>query len=349
MALIIESAGLFTTVQDLGRPGYRHQGVPPSGAMDPLRIQLANLLVGNALQDAALEITLSGPTIRFTNDAIVALTGADLSPMLNGQPVDMDRPFVVTSGSRLSFGALKRGARTYMSISGGIDVPLVLGSRSTYVPAKLGGFEGRPLKAGDVLNVRPSSYSMVRQTENSRMFQGCFRTRLSNEWSPTLHRLYTLRVLSGPEWPLLSETEQNVLLHRIFYLTSQSSRMGYRFKMSAEDNDLDAHVLQKSTMNTYTMQSSAVDFGTIQLPSLAEPILLMADHQTTGGYPRVLQLIQADIPLAAQLKPGDAVNFILVRREEAYQAWLKHVRALNMVKAGLKLCLLQNQHMYAVR
>lgn len=328
MALIIESAGMFTTVQDLGRPGYRHQGVPPAGAMDPLRIQLANLLVGNAPQDAALEITLSGPTIRFTDDYVIALTGADLSPVLNGKPIDMDRAFFIKAGSQLTFGALKRGARTYMAVRGGIDVPVVLGSRSTYVPAKFGGFEGRALKPGDVLNVRPTGSTL----------QGCFRKRLSHEWVPAPHKLYSLRVLSGPEWSILSKSEQNTVLDRLFYLTPQSSRIGYRFKMSLEDNDTLPHIPQASNTSSYTMKSSAVDFGTIQLPSLEEPILLMADHQTTGGYPRVLQLIQADIPLAAQLKPGDAVHFVLVRQEEAYQAWITQVRALRMVMAGLKLC-----------
>jgi antagonist of KipI len=307
--LRIMKPGMLTTVQDGGRPGHQHIGVTVGGAMDPRAIRTANILVGNARDAAALEVTLLGPTIEFDGDAVIALAGGDLDPRIDHAPVPMGAPLLVREGSRLSFGHRRSGCRAYISFAGGVDVPVVLGGRGTDITAKFGGHDGRPLRAGDVLKIgAPSGLSAA--------IQGVIRSspELAAGFDPVDseagHRLPpSVRILPGPEYDLLTAASRDALFSEEFAVSPDSNRMGYR--LSGPRLTLGGAV---------EMRSSPVALGVIQLPRGGDPILLMADRQTTGGYPRVAAAITPDIPILAQLAPGDRLTFVETTLDAAIQA-----------------------------
>jgi len=296
-AVTILAAGLFTTIQDLGRPGHRAAGVPLSGAVDPAALRAANRLVGNAAGAAALEVTLLGPTLRFDRDAVIALTGAAFP----GLPAGVAQP--VSAGETLTLGHATSGCRGYLAIAGGIDVPLVLGSRSTLVAARLGGLRGLPLAAGDTLAVAAGQASPA----GGRLPPLSPRAAGSRT---------VLRMIPGEQFDRCG-TAIWTATHTV---SSRSDRMGVR---------LDGVPLGGGEPPG-AARPVAVLPGTVQLPPDGRPIVLLADGQTTGGYPVIGTVIAADLPLLAQLRPQDAVGWRPTTVAEAHAA----LRAAGLASGG---------------
>ena len=319
MSLRVESFGLFSTLQDLGRRGFQHLGVGPSGVMDEASHRLANLLLGNPAQAPTLEMTLTGPNLQFETETMITLCGADLSPTIEGLPVPLWRPVLVRADTQLRFGRPVQGTRCYLGVEGGFRVPSVMGSASTHLSAGFGGFQGRPLKIGDRLETGSCAgdcYPTLRKRfhQSQRPFLGLYWFA---PWTRELDfiRPATLRIIPGPQWPLLTNESRQSLLETTFKVAPSSDRMGIRMqgpKLSLE------HPLE--------MVSSGVATGTLQLPPDGSLILLMADRQTTGGYPRLGEVASVDLPRAAQIRPGESLRFSPISLEEA-QALLLHREA----------------------
>ena len=291
--------GLLTTVQDVGRIGYQRFGMPVSGAMDHLALLIANRLVGNPDKTAALEFTLQGPELFFEAGATCAITGGDFSPALDQIAVQNWKPFSIQAGSTLSFGKRKSGARGYIALSGGLDVPEILGSRSTHLRSQTGGFKGRALQKDDVLTYRNSSCSLTQYLDRT----------VTPDILSIYHSNARIRAVRGPHADLFASEALDNLQRHDFRLSPQSDRMGYRLLGIPLAHAKSPHIL-----------SEAVPLGAIQVPANQQPILLMADRQTTGGYPIIAVVISADIPLAAQLMPGDTLQFQMVTVKEAEEA-----------------------------
>jgi len=294
--------GLFTTIQDQGRWGYQAYGVGIAGALDPFALSAANLLVGNPEGAAGLEITLQGPTLKFQREAAVAITGADLDPKVDDQSIPLWACVLVPSGSTLSFQGRKSGVRAYLAVSGGMDVPRVMGSRSTYLLGKFGGLEGRALRAQDLLPMGISS-------GNSRDFVG---RSFPGELRPPYRKNPTLRVVMGPFDEFFSEEGKKRFLSTPYAITAQSDRMGYRLQGMPITRQKKEELITCGLAN-----------GTIQVPPNGQPILLLVDRQTIGGYPIIATLIHADLPLVAQGAPGDELRFSVVSPEEGRQAYIR--------------------------
>jgi len=294
--------GLLTTVQDLGRRGYQEFGVGVAGALDPFALSAANLLVGNPEGAAGLEITLLGPTLKFHRDTIFSLAGADLDPRLDGEPIANWTCHFGPSGSILSFKTKRCGLRTYLAVSGGIDVPLIMGSRSTYLLGKFGGLEGRALKYGDFLPI-------LSPPGNCRDHVGMV---FPEEFRPPYRKNPTLRVILGPFHDFFTEDSVHLFLSTPYGITPESDRMGYRLQGAPLQRQKPEELISCGLAN-----------GTIQVPPNGQPILLLAERQTIGGYPIVATAIHADLPLAAQCVPGDELRFSPVSIEEAQEAYLQ--------------------------
>ena len=336
MSLRILRPGLLTTVQDLGRYGYQQDGILVSGAMDALALRVANLLVGNAETAAGLEITLLGPRIRFEADHLLALTGAQLAPTLNGRPVGQNRAVWVAAGTELAFGPARAGCRAYLAVAGGAAVPLVLGSRSTYLRAGFGGHEGRALRAGDELAVgEPSDLSarllqrLVGPDATSAASHAAAGTVASGftpgpDLCPVPAAQPGLRAVRGPEYVQFSPASQHAFWAEPFTITAEADRMGYR---------LSGPPLQR--LAETELLSSAVTFGTVQVPAGGQPIVLLADHQTTGGYPRIAQIVSADFSGLAQARPGQPLRFREVSLAEAQVLYLAQEQRLRALRQAL--------------
>ncbi|UOQ97759.1 biotin-dependent carboxyltransferase family protein [Hymenobacter sp. 5317J-9] len=330
MSISILRPGLLTTVQDLGRHGYQKDGILVSGATDAVSLRVANLLVGNTEDAAGLEITLLGPRLRFDADHLIALTGAHLSPTLDGQPVGLNRPVWVAAGTELAFGTAVAGSRSYLAVAGGLAVAPVLGSRSTYLRAGFGGLEGRALRAGDHLPCAAPS-ATGRQLMAALAAAAASATWAQARWAPgpalcpVPRASPVVRAVVGPEYGQFSVESQQAFWQQPFTVTPEADRMGYR--------------LQGPTLTRHTaaeLLSSAVTFGTVQVPAGGQPILLMADHQTTGGYPRLAQVITADFSVLAQLRPGQTVRFAEVALAEAQALYLAQERRLRALRQAVE-------------
>jgi antagonist of KipI len=307
-SIIIKSAGMLTTVQDQGRYGYQRYGMPVSGAMDIFSYELANLLVGNKVYEACLETTITGPEILFTDAGAVALCGADMGPLKNGMPVSMNKTLKIKSGDMLSFRGLKNGCRCYIAFAGGINVPPVMGSRSTYLRAKTGGFGGRALKSGDELALGESEKE-IRILEIPGKLLLPFKSS------------QTIRICPGPEINRFGLEGLQELLTSEYTVTDHSDRMGYR---------LAGNIIKHKSSNADII-SAGISAGTIQIPGDGQPVILMADRQTTGGYSRIANVISADLTLLAQMIPGDRILFREISLKEAqalYIARKKIIREL---------------------
>jgi antagonist of KipI len=315
MSLLVETPGLLTTVQDLGRRGFQHLGVGPGGVMDPVSHRLANLLVGNPESAATLEITLAGPSLRFETDALIALGGADLAPTIEEQPVRLWRPTLVRAGARLAFGAPRQGCRCYLALAGGFRLPRVMDSASTSLAAGFGGFQGRALKRGDRLDGVPCPRE--RYPSLWQRFDRGLQTCLALDWFPAWYRELDflrpagLRLIPGPQWPALTAEARRALLEDSFQVASNSDRMGIRLRGP-----------RLALERPMEMLSAGVATGTLQLPPDGSPILLMADRQTTGGYPRLGELAGVDLAKAAQLCASDPVRFTAITLEAAQELLL---------------------------
>ncbi|TPG65403.1 biotin-dependent carboxyltransferase family protein [Hymenobacter nivis] len=329
MSLSILHPGLLTTVQDLGRPGYQHAGVVVGGALDAGALRVANLLVGNADGAAGLEITLRGPHLRFDAGTLLALTGADLSPTLDGQPVKMNRPTWAPASAVLAFGAPRAGCRAYLAVAGGIAVAPVLGSRATYLRAGLGGWHGRALQAGDLLPVGqplPTGQRIAAELAESRVTITQASWTPGRQLCPVPRPSPIIRAVRGPEYGQFAAASQRAFWDEPFAITAAADRMGYRLQGPALRRLTDAELL-----------SSAVTHGTVQVPAGGQPIVLLADRQTTGGYPRLAQVITADFGALAQAAPGQALRFQEVSLVEAQALYLAQERALRALPGAIRL------------
>jgi KipI family sensor histidine kinase inhibitor len=314
-ALEVVAPGVQTTVQDLGRTGYARFGVPPAGAMDPFAARAANRLVGNADDAAGLEITLAGPTIRFGEDTLFAVAGADLSPRLEGNEVPGWTAGRATGGATLKFGRRQAGLRAYLAVAGGISVRPVLGSAATYARGDFGGHEGRALRAGDALPVGARAAAA----------EGVIGRALPAAARPPYSREPVVRVVLGPHAERFPQAALDTLLGAAYTVGAASDRMGYRLQGPALARHEPADIL-----------SQGLPLGGVQVPGDGQPIILLADHQTTGGYPLIATVIQADLPLLAQLVPGDSVRFRAVAVDAARVAYLNQLAALDAVAAPVR-------------
>ncbi|MDD6729271.1 MAG: biotin-dependent carboxyltransferase family protein [Eubacteriales bacterium] len=308
MSIEILESGALTTVQDLGREGARLQGFGTNGVMDESSARLANALVGNGQDFAVLEMTMLGAKIRFDESCLFALCGADMKPELNGEPVKMNKLYKVNSGDILKLGFAVSGLRTYLAISGGIECPEFLGSRSTNIKCIVGGYYGRKLQRGDILQI------------------GSKRGHIYNPnyaevpYSPPSQSV-TVRAVAGPQYDMFDEKGKNAFWNTPFKTTVQSDRMGIRL-MGAE----------LTAKGTTDIISDAIVKGSVQVSANLQPIILMADAQTTGGYAKIANVITADLPLLAQLKPDAEVRFKQVtvkQAEKAYKKFIKHYNKLS--------------------
>lgn len=326
MTICVRQPGMLTTVQDCGRYGSQKYGVIVSGAMDLLSLRIANLLVGNQQDEATLEMTVLGATLEFEEDQLVAITGGDFQPTIDGNPAPMWRPILIRQGSILQCKSVIRGCRAYIAFAGGIQLPTVLGSKSTYVKAALGGFEGRALKKEDVLTCGTPSAT-------GRAFQRQLETQtMPLPWSVDANAFFrfqqteTIRFIEGSEYARFTEDSQKTFERQPYSLTMEADRMGYR---------LQGEALQLS--ETFELLSEGVTYGTIQVPSNGQPIILMADRQTTGGYPKIGQVISADLPKLAQLQPKATIHFQKVTLQEAERALIEQHQQLTELAVAIQL------------
>ena len=324
----VRRPGLLTTVQDLGRHGYQRDGVSVGGAMDVMALRVANLLVGNPDGAAALEFALLGPTIEFTQGHLIAICGGRMSPVIGGKPVPEGRPVLVRAGAVLSFGGCTQGACACMAVAGGIDVPVVLGSRGTHLRAGFGGLGGQALRVGDTLPVGAPSELSIRISTG---LAGRTELFVPTEWSVSAAALPryaanpTIRTTRGSHFGLFDEESRKAIFGRRFRIAPQSDRMGYRLAGP-----------RLALARPYEPISEPVCAGTIQVPPEGQPIVLMADRQTTGGYPRIGQVITVDLPLIAQSKAGETLTFAEVSLEDAERLFAARERTIEEVREGIR-------------
>jgi antagonist of KipI len=316
MSVSVVRAGYFTTVQDLGRTGLREYGVSLGGALDAHALRIANLLVGNDPAAAGIETTLGRVRLRFDDRRVVAWCGGAVQLSLGTVAVPAGRAAVVAAGEEVSIAAPERGARAWLSISGGVDVPLVLGSRSTDLRAQFGGLNGRALRDGDVLPLGESPDApRIDSTWGA-----------PQAWAQTGTRGAILRIIRGAEWERFTPFARESFLKEQFTVTDEADRMGAR---------LDGPKLKRDT--AAELVSEAVAPGTIQVPPNGAPILLLGDCQTIGGYPKLAHVITVDMPIAAQLRPGDPVRFAEVSLGEAHALLRERERDVCWFRAGVAL------------
>lgn len=325
MSLTVLKPGLLTTVQDQGRPGYQRHGIVVGGAVDAFAARVANLAVGNEDGAAVLEMALIGPELRAGRDLLVALCGADFGFRLDGREAPRDRPVAVRGGEVLSFGPARDGARAWLAVAGGIDVPRVLGSRSTYVRGRIGGHEGRPLVTGDTLKVgTPGGWATSLWPQLART------TGRAAAWSirpATLGRLTgsaAVRVTRGPEWEHFTPEAQRALLTGEYEVTKDIDRMGMRLS----GPPLALRVPREEI-------SAAVNVGVVQVPGSGQPIVLLAGRQTVGGYARIAAAVTVDLGKLAQFRPGDRVRFEEITVARAHELYLARERDFARVRSGL--------------
>ncbi len=304
--------GPMTLIQDRGRTGFQQLGVSVSGAVDVDSLDIGNRLVGNSFDAAALEVLLGGVEIEFSDDAIFAITGAELIASLDGVPVSAGVSYTAHAGSRLSLGMVSSGLRAYAAVAGGVDVPELLGSRSTHVASEIGGINGRALAEGDVLNIG----EFTSTSGGGRMFEGEESSALSGELN--------IRVVLGPQDDEFSESAIETFLSSNFTVTDQSNRQGLR---------LDGPQIE-SKSGRYDIVSDAVVNGSIQIPGDGKPIILLADRQTTGGYAKIATVASIDLPKLGQAAPGSSVTFVAISVAEAQQLLSEHSERFNAAVLG---------------
>lgn len=312
----VTKPGWLTTVQDSGRWGFQALGVPVAGAMDPYSHRLANAMAGNLADAATLEVTLVGPELVFEDERLVAIAGALFEMTLGDHSAPSARAFVVPAGATLRFGRRLRGTRAYLAVAGGIATPRTLGSRATHLPSGMGGVDGRALKAGDRLPLGPTA-SRPATARPARTPTGRTVRELPDGQA-------TLRVLPGPQTDRFAAGALAALQSAPYRIAANSNRMGFRL-----DGPPLAHAHGADVI------SDATPLGVLQVPASGQPILLMADRQTAGGYPKLATVITADIGLAGQLAPGDAITFAECSLREAMAALIAQERSLMSAETPL--------------
>ncbi len=321
VSLTVTKPGMLTTVQDLGRRGYQGLGVPVSGPMDPYSHRLANLILGNDPMAAALEVTLMGPELVAHGEVTCAVAGAEIEAMVNGVLVPANKPFAIPPDGRIRFGARRRGARLTLAVRGGFDVPPTLGSRATHLVSRMGPFGGRALRTGDVLAVGAERSGGSAGSGSSAGSGGSAGAPKPLELPEAGARL---RVVPAVHRDRFTDDAWGRLLDARFTVTPQSNRMGYR---------LDGPRLTHTS--TADILSEAMPLGAIQVPASGQPILLLAERATTGGYATIANVITADIPIAGQLAPGDWIGFDAVTHAEALAALRAREADLTGVRRSL--------------
>ena len=318
MAFSIIKPGLLDTIQDMGRNGVGNWGINPGGAMDSYAAQVGNLLVGNDVHEAVLEIHFPGPQILFEQNTLIAITGGDFSPMINDEFIPRWQPVVVRKNTVLHFPALVQGGRCYLSVHGGYCMKKWLNSYSTNLKAGAGGWVGMPLKKGDELPFN----------ENTIYFAGLLKEEHNFEvlpWRVNTDKIYQypheIGFIPGHEWDALTASSRQAFLENNFLIHPSSDRMGYQLNGSPL-------MLQRPL----ELVSTAVSFGTVQLLPNGQLIVLMADHQTTGGYPRIAHVATAHLPKLAQLRPSDAIQFKLTDMETAEQWLINRQKELHILQ-----------------
>ncbi|MGI8883911.1 MAG: biotin-dependent carboxyltransferase family protein [Pyrinomonadaceae bacterium] len=321
MSVLINNPGILTTVQDAGRFGFRRFGINPNGAMDKTAANLLNILLGNDEAEAVLEMHFPAPEIVFAEDTVFALGGADFSAKLNGEHLENWKPYRAEKESVLKFTGKNFGNRAYLSVTGGFAVEKWLGSTSTNLTANIGGFSGRKLKKNDRLlfKVQGSRFKV-----SGSKFE-VPNIKISASLIPFYSRFPTVRVVAGAEFESLTALSEQTLRQETFIVSQNSDRMGFR---------LDGEPL--FLIETKELVSSAVNFGTIQILPDGQLIILMADAQTSGGYPRIAHIIEIDLPLVAQLGANDRIAFQLISIEEAENITLEREKNLNFLRVGCK-------------
>jgi antagonist of KipI len=309
MSILLETSGIMTTVQDLGRNGFRAFGVNPNGAIDKTAMRLINILLGNDENEAVIELHFPSPKLHFEQAAVIALSGGDFGAEIDGNPIENWRCVFIEKGSTLKFTEKRFGSRCYLSVKGGFKTESWLESASTNLIAGI----GKSLKQNDSIN-----FKSTEQIANRK-------SKIANSLIPYYSKFPTARIVAGAEFENLTALSEQNLLKKSFTVSAQSDRMGFR---------LEGEPLY--LLDSQELISSAVNFGTIQLLPNGQMIILMADHQTTGGYPRIAHIISQDLPLLAQLNPNDKVAFHLVSYEHAEEILLQFERDLNLLKLGVK-------------
>lgn len=306
MGILIQEPGLFTTVQDEGRYGYQQFGVTPSGPMDARSFHIANLLVGNDLGEGTLEMTFQGPTMKFEEANVVAVTGADMKPTLNGKPVPMYEAFAVEKDDVLKFQFAMNGSRGYVAFAGGLDIPLLMESKSTLASKGLGGVDGRKLQKDDHIGFTAPKKELPHM-ESRKVAKPEFP-----------NKEVVLRVIRGPQDDCFSEEEIRRFFWYGFKITNEFDRMGCRLERSEPVKHLqDGNII-----------SDGIACGSIQVPTNGQPIIMLADRQTVGGYTKIGTVISVDLPKLAQAKPGMHVRFVEVSLELAQDLYIRELEEM---------------------
>lgn len=330
MSMIVLKPGLLTTIQDLGRVGYQKHGVIVSGAMDTFSMRLSNILVGNKEDEAVLEITLLGPSLNMKKDTLFSITGADIYPTIDGKIVPRNRPIYLNKDTILKFGFCKLGCRAYLSAAGGFDVPEVMESKSTYIRAKIGGYFGRPLKKGDVIEFGSKSEESIniinslskKDTKDGFIMSNwTIKEPCSKDYEPNV-----IRVFRDRQYEEFSKDSLDKFFNSEFTIQMNSDRMGYRLSG-----------VQLELKKSMEMISEAVSFGTVQVPPDGNPIILLADRQTTGGYPKLVQVASVDLRKIAQLKPRDKIKFKEISLKHAEKLYFQKEKYIRDLKTAVHL------------
>lgn len=316
MKIEIINPGALTTVQDLGRFGYMNRGFSISGAVDTWAMQTANALVGNEPGEAVLEATIMGPAIRFEGNTVFAITGADMNPKLNKEACPMNRAVSAHAGDELVLGFAAKGCRAYLAFAGGMDIPPVLGSRSTNLKCALGGFQGRALQKGDKITLLKEKEFLFAMEKRCYIPKGeAFENPADAPAIPVL------RVVKGPQEEYFTEKGIRTLADAVYTVTNDSNRMAC--KLSGEPIEF---------VNNGDIISDGITTGSIQVSSNGMPIVMLADHQTTGGYAKIGTVISVDIPVLGQRKPGEKVRFSYVSVEEAQRLYIQQKKYLEQLR-----------------
>lgn len=336
MSISVLKPGLLTTVQDSGRYGYQKSGIVVSGAMDIYDMKLANIAVGNDENEGVLEVTMIGPSLKISKGELIAITGADISPVINKKKVPMGRPIYIKEDSILEFGRILNGCRAYIAVCGGFDIKPVMGSISTYLRGELGGVEGRALKKGDVLKTKPKTLigeniikKLITYSNHSYCsWEFCaplWYIKNYSDYGKTNSEYEVIRVFEDMQYKNFSKKTLDKFWNSVFAIDSKSDRMGYRLKGPEISMD------QK-----FEMISGEVSFGTIQIPPDGNPIILLADRPTAGGYPKIAHVCNYDLQKLVQMKPGDYIKFEKIDIKESEKLYIERLKEIEFLKKSVE-------------
>ena len=330
MGISVLNPGLLTTIQDFGRNGYQKYGVIVSGAMDTYAMRLSNIMVGNEENEGVLEITLIGPSLKLEKGTLFSITGANLSPTINGRDIPRGRPIYLNKDCILKFGACIAGCRCYLSVAGGFDIPLVMESKSTYLRAEIGGFKGRALQKDDTLSIG------VKSSKSDKIIKKLEEIQVKDDFVTSSWYIKNfmmqnpestvIRVFEDRQFGNVSDESINKFFSSKFNIDTRSDRMGYR--LSGEKIELKEKL---------EMISEEVSIGTIQIPPDGNPIILLADAQTAGGYPKIAHVASVDIQKIVQLKPNDKITFKKITLKEAERLYFETEKYIVELKRSIKL------------